>query len=127
MPEEEEVKEADGRIRRKAVFSTNDVEEDDDDNNDNDAASSEDEDNEDEDIDEFDEHDDEEDVAETPKKKSKKSSQQVEIFFTFLFSIILVQPKILVSTYQSISSHKISDTLIKLCIKISTFFKEQNR
>lgn len=77
MPEEEEVEEANGRIRRKAVFSTNAVEQEDDESEEED----DDEDEEDEDGEEL--------IEETPKKKSKKSHQQVKIFFTFPSCVII--------------------------------------
>ena len=76
MPEEDEVEEKDGRIRRKAIFATNGVGQDDD------ASSSE------EDEDEDDEEEDEEElIAGTPKKKSKKS-QQVETAHSYSTTMI---------------------------------------
>lgn len=69
LPENEEVVEENGRIRRKAVFSTNEIEQ---------EVSDEEEDG---DEDEEDEDEaGEKLIIETPKKKSKKSNQQVKIF-----------------------------------------------
>ena len=80
MPEEEEVEETDGRIRRKAIFATNGVEQDNASSSEEDDEDDEEDDEEDKDFEEdedFEEDDGEELMAETPKKKSKKS-QQVE-------------------------------------------------
>ena len=75
MPEEEEIEEANGRIRRKAVFSTND------DQMDTGNSGSEDDDDND---DEF----DEEHKEQTPKKKSKingKVAKNTPLLYLNLF------------------------------------------
>ena len=86
MPEEEEIKQSDGRIRRKAIFSTDDnpmKENDEDDEDDDEGISSDDQ----------DENDNEGESSEeyevSPKKKSKRSKQVKfhQFFNTFFIQI----------------------------------------